>query len=31
MILFNTTTFFGTDDKILDELILKVAKGDINA
>lgn len=31
MILFNTTTFFGTDDKILDELILKVAKGDNNA
>lgn len=31
MILFNTTTFFGTDDKTLDELILKVAKGDNTA
>ena len=28
MILFNTTTFFSTDEKILDELILRVAKGD---
>lgn len=28
MMLFNTTTFFGTDDKTLDALILKVAKGD---
>ena len=31
MIIFNTTTFFGTDDKTLDKLILSVAKGDVNA
>lgn len=31
MIIFNTTTFFGTDDKTLDELILKVAKDDNSA
>ena len=28
MIFLNTTTFFGTDDKTLDELILKVANKD---